>query len=234
MIEEFDIETYLYISSNEFQIYLFNKKNLKNLYSENFKFNNKNNLIDFNNLDKFLANNIFKIEKVAGSFIKNILLVIENDYINELNFGIKKKNYEKNINKKFLENILKDAKDLFRENYQKYKIIHILISRYLENGNYHSKFNNEFKGDYLCVEFEFKYISSELTSKISKVLGKYQIDLAGCLDSQYIKNYFSKEKLEFSEMIYKIHNGCNENEVKLIPKNSKKLGFFEKFFRFFS
>ena len=234
MTEYSDFKTFLSISSDKFGIYLIETKNHKVLYEKDFTVKNQYSTADFNNLDKFLANNIFKIEKVAGSFIKNILLVIENDYINELNFGIKKKNYEKNINKKFLENILKNAKDLFRENYQKYKIIHILISRYLENGNYHSKFNNEFKGDYLCVEFEFKYISSELTSKISKVLGKYQIDLAGCLDSQYIKNYFSKEKLEFSEMIYKIHNGCNENEVKLIPKNSKKLGFFEKFFRFFS
>ena len=234
MIEELDIETYLYISSNEFQIYLFNKKNLKNLYSENFKFNNKNNLIDFNNLDKFLKDNIFKIEKVAGSFIKNIFLVIENDNINKLNFSIKKKNYEKNINKKFLENILKDAKDLFRENYKKFKIIHILITRYFENGNYHLRFYNDFKGEYLCVELEFKYISSEFISEISNILGKYQIDLAGCLDGKYIKSYFSNEHLHFSEMVFKIQNGCNENEVKIIPKNSKKLGFFEKFFQLFS
>ena len=57
MIEEFDIETYLCISPNEFIIYLYDKKNLKNLYKKNFKLNNNTNLIDFNNLDKFLADN---------------------------------------------------------------------------------------------------------------------------------------------------------------------------------
>ena len=31
MIEELDIETYLYISPNEFWIYLFDKKNFKNI-----------------------------------------------------------------------------------------------------------------------------------------------------------------------------------------------------------
>ena len=33
---------------------------------------------------------------------------------------------------------------------------------------------------------------------------------------------------------YKIQNGHNDNEVKIIPKNIKKLGFFEKFFQLFS
>ena len=35
-------------------------------------------------------------------------------------------------------------------------------------------------------------------------------------------------------MAYKILNGCNENEVMVIPKNTKKIGFFEKFFQLFS
>ena len=78
MIEEFDIETYLYISPNEFWIYLFDKKNLKNLYKKGIKFNN-NYFIDVNNLDKFIEDNIFKIEKLAGHFVKNIVLVVEND-----------------------------------------------------------------------------------------------------------------------------------------------------------
>ena len=91
MIEEFDIDSYLYISPNEFQIYLFDKKNLKNLYEKKVKINNTQNIINFNNLEIFLDDNIFKIEKLAGNFIKNIFLVIENDEITELNFGIKKK-----------------------------------------------------------------------------------------------------------------------------------------------
>ena len=91
MIEEFNIETYLYISPDEYKIYLFDKKNLKNLYKNEFKFKTKNNFVDFDNLEKFLEDNIFKIEKLAGGFIRHVFLVIENDQIIELNFGIKKK-----------------------------------------------------------------------------------------------------------------------------------------------
>ena len=234
MAEELDLETYLYVSQNKFEIFLFNKKNLKNIYEDKIIFNNNKKYIDLNSLDKFLADNIFKIEKLSKNFIKNIFLIVENKEINQINFGIKKKGYENNISKKLLQNILNDAKDLFKENHRNQNIMHIIINRYYENGNYYSSFNNHFRGDYLCVEFKLIFISNNFISEINKVLKKYQVALAGCLDGNYIKNFFKSEKIEYSEMIYKIRNGFNENEVKLISKNLKKLGFFERFFQLFS
>ena len=91
MVEELDLETYLLISPKEFSIYLFNKKNLNNLYKNKIKFNNNNNYIDLDNLDKFLENNVFKIEKLAGTFIKRIFLIIESNENSQISFGIKKK-----------------------------------------------------------------------------------------------------------------------------------------------
>ena len=95
MVEELDLETYLCISKNEFEIHLFDVKNLNNLYSEKITFNNKTNCIDPETLDKFLKDNIFKIEKLSGNFVKNIFLIIENIEISHLNFGIKKKKLRK-------------------------------------------------------------------------------------------------------------------------------------------
>ncbi len=34
-------------------------------------------------------------------------------------------------------------------------------------------------------------------------------------------------------MVYKVRNGFNANEAVIVPKNSKKTGFFEKFFQLF-
>ena len=84
------------------------------------------------------------------------------------------------------------------------------------------------------LEFNLIFISNNFVSEINKVLKKYQVALAGFLDGNYVKNFFKGEKIEYSEMIYKIRTGFNENEVKLISKNLKKLGFFEKFFQLFS
>ena len=106
--------------------------------------------------------------------------------------------------------------------------------RYLENGNYHLSFNDKFKGDNLCVEFQFNYVSKKYISEIHNILRTYQIDIAGCMDGNYVNRQLAKSPIDFSEKIFKIQTGCNENEVKLIPKNVKTSGFFEKFFQLFS
>ena len=101
-----EIETYLSISANKFEIYLFDKKNLVNLYEEQVEINSNKVEIDFNLLILFLEENIFKIEKLIGKFIKNIFLILNDSKVLNLNLGIKKKNYNKVVNKKQLLKIL--------------------------------------------------------------------------------------------------------------------------------
>ena len=233
MNEELEFETYLSISQNQIAIYLFDIKNVKNLYEEKIVFENYNNNLDLNNLTKFLDKNIFKIEKLVGKFIKNIFLVIEDKNVLNLFIGIKRKNYEEIINQKFLENILTDAKDLFKENYPTKKIMHIIINRYLVDENNYLFFKENLRGDDFCLEIEFKSISKNIIYDIDKILEKFQIKILEYLDGNYIKKFNKNKELEFSTMIYKIRYGINENEVKLIPKNPKKKGFFEKFFQLF-
>ena len=76
MIEEIDFEAFLYVSNEKYQVSVFDKKKLKNLYNEELKFDYKFNSLDFNNLTKFLDENIYKIEKSVGDFVKNIILII--------------------------------------------------------------------------------------------------------------------------------------------------------------
>jgi len=234
MTEEINLETYLFVSSNEFRICLFDTKNLKNVYDEHLIIDNKITAIDFNILIKFLDDNIFKIEKLIGKFIKNIFLILETEKINLLSFGIKRKNYDNHINKKFLEKMIIDAKDFYRENYQNNKILHILINKYLVNGMQYSSFEDNLKGEEFCIEIQFISLSDNFVSELNKVLQKYQIKIIQYLDGNYIKNFFNKENIQFSRMVYKIINGFNYNEVKLVPKNTKKMGFFEKFFQLLS
>ena len=233
MAEELDLETYLCISPNEFEIYLFNKTNLKNLYEDKIRFNNNSDYFNFNLLDKFLEKNIFKIEKFAGNFIKNIFLIIDNKEIKEVNFGIKKKSYENIIGKNFLQNILTDAKDLFRENYQEQEIMHMIINKYYFNGKSYPSFDENFKCDYLALEIQFRFVSKNIIYDLNKILENYQIKIIKYLDGNYVKNIFDDD-LELSEMSHKILHGHNLNEVMIVPKNTKKLAFFVKFFQLFS
>ena len=146
---------------------------------------------------------------------------------------LKKKNNNISVTKQYLENLLIEAKDLFRENYQDQEIIHMIISKYFFNGKSHTSFKENFICDHLALEIQIKYISNITINNLNKILENYQIKIVRYIDGGYVKNIFN-DNLELSTMTHKILNGYNENEVTFVPKNTKKLGFFEKFFKLFS
>ncbi len=232
MNENSEYETYLSIAPTKFAIYLLNTKNFKNLYKKEITFA-ETKFINYSNLKQFLDENIFKIEKLAGKFIDNIFILIESEEILNIIIGIKQINFNTIINNTYLKNSVINAKDLFQENYPKQKIMHIIINKYLIDGKSYSYIKDNKQCEQLNLEIQFKSISNEIINSLSQVLQNYQINIIKYLDESYIKNFFN-EDIEISKMAFDILNGCNENEVTVVQKNSKKLGFFEKFFQLFS
>ena len=233
MNKEDDLYHYLTISTNKFGIYLFDTKNLENLYEKEITLNNDKDFLNYDLLKKFLDDNVFKIEKLSGKFVENIILILEDEKTFNLELGIKKKNYNSLITKEYLENSLIEAKDLFRENYQDQEIIHMIINKYFINGKTYLLFEENLKFDNFGLEIQFKSISNNLIYDLNKVLKNYQIKITKYLDGNYVKTYF-KNEMKLTEMSYKILCGYNQNEVIFVPKSTKKLAFFEKFFQLFS
>ena len=233
MNKENELQYYLSVSPNKYGIYLFDTKNLTNLYKEEIILNNDTNYQNHDELKKFLDDNIFKIEKLSGKFIENIFLILEDKKIFNLEIGIKKKNYNISVTKEYLENSLVEAKDLFRESYHNQEIIHMMINKYFMNGETYSLFEENLKTDYFGLEINFKSISRNTIYDLNKILENYQIKITKFLDGSYVKANFSKD-IELAEMSYKILCGYNQNEVIFVPKSTKKLAFFEKFFQLFS
>ena len=230
MTEFLEFETFLSISPNKFIIYLIETKNHEILYQKDYSFKNENTSNDFNILDKFLKENIFKIEKLIKKFVKNIFLIIEHEKIINHLIGIKKKN----INTKYITNVVTEVKDLFNKNYNDYQIMHIIINKILIDGSQHPKFVSGLEAKYISIEIQFIAIPKGLSLEFEKILQNYQIKITSYLDKRYIQNFCSDSEIGIPSMALKILNGYNNNEVKLVPKNIKKPGFFEKFFQLFS
>ena len=231
MIENSDFETFLYISKNKYQIFVYDKNNLKNLYSEEIGYSDE---IELNTLSKFLDDNIYKIEKKIKNFIRNIILIVEDDKILEIGISLKKKNYEKNENQKQLENSLVEVKDIFKENYQDLLIMHMVIVEKEKNFLLNNANNND---DYLFLEVNFISIPNKFTFYFDKLLENHQINIKRYMSGDYIKSFFdieSKESMELFVMANKLNDGLNKNEVQLISKSKENKGFFEKFFQLFS
>ena len=234
MNKEIDFETYLIISYGKFEIFLLDVKNHKDIYQEEFKFRDVSEKLDLNLLNDFLENNIFKIEKLAGNFVNNINIVIENKSILTSNIGIKKKNYTGEITDIILESMLTDVKDLFKENYNQCKLIHMIIDKYIIDGVSYSSLQDQISNDEICLEIKLISIPNLLILEIENILKKYQIQVNNFLDKGYVKDFLLDIQLDISQMAHKLKNGMNNNEVLITSKSSKKLGFFEKFFQLFS
>ncbi|WP_440656275.1 hypothetical protein [Candidatus Pelagibacter sp. HIMB1509] len=221
MNEEINFETYLIISYGKFEIYLLDIKNYKNIHHEEFKFKSDSEKIEFNLLSEFLENNIFKIEKLAGDFVNKINVIIENKSFLISDICIKKKNYSGEITNLIYKSMLTDIKDLFKENYNHHKLIHMIINKY------------KIINDEICLEIKLISISNLILFEIEKILKKYQIQVNNYLEKEYVNQFLKDENFDISQKANKLLNGLNNNEVKIISKPKKKHGFFEKFFQLF-
>ena len=54
------------------------------------------------------------------------------------------------------------------------------------------------------------------------------------LSFNYLNSFLDSKNDNLYRIAQKILDGFNPNEVEITSKNSKKLGFFEKFFNFFN
>ena len=220
MTQETDFEIFLLISKNKYQIFVYDKDNFKNLYEAELKINDD---IDLNFLSKFLDENIYKIEKIVSNFVRDIILIIDDDKIFNTNISIKKKNYKEHIDQKYLENNLKEVKDIFLESYQDQIIMHMVIVN-----------KDDVNEDYSYLEVNFISISNSFTLIFDKLLENHQIKIRKYMSGIYIKSFLREDETELPVMANKLNNGLNKNEVKLISKTIENRGFFEKFFQLFS
>ena len=233
MTEETDFETYLYLSSNKFKIFLFDKKNIKNLFQETMIIENNFDFIDFSELTEFLDKNVFKIERLIGTFIKNIFLIIDNENNLIIKLGNKKK-IENKVNKENLKNTVIKLKNLINENYKNQTIMHILINNQLVYNDDETSLTSSEDDIPQYLELSFITLSNNLIINLNKVIQEYQIKISKFIDGKYVKNYFKDDELELSLATHKLINGLNDNEVIIVPKNVENQGFFERFFNVFS
>ena len=234
MNDVIDFETYLIISHKKFEIYLLDIKNFKNLYKKEFNYETDLEKIDLNFLSEFLEMNIFRIEKVARNFVNNINVIIENNSILNFDLSLKKKNYSGNITNSFLENTMSDVKDLFQQSYSQYKLMHMIINKYIIDGISYSSLKDKINSDEIFLEIKLISISNSIIFEIENILKRYQIQVNNYLDKAYIKDFYKDEKIDISHKAHKLLSGSNINEVRIISKTSQKQGFFEKFFQLFS
>jgi len=229
-----NFETFLSISNKEFLIYAKEKDSNRKLFDNKFKITETENDKYLELLDKFLDENIFKIEKILKSFVNNIIVIIDNQEDLSIGISFKKKNYGKFLNKDDLSHLLNDSKNQIKENYDNWFIAHMIITQYILNDKKYDYLPTDVTSESICLDVGFICFSREYLKKLENILNKYHIKIKQFVNANYLKNCFKNDEINIFSMCEKIINGYNENEIFLVPKYRKNKGFFEKFFNFFS
>jgi hypothetical protein len=233
MDNDLNFETFLFVSEKKLIIYV-NSKADQQIYKKELILEETSTELNFDILDYFLNENIFKIEKLLKNFVKNIYVIIDCEEFFSIDISLKKKNYGEFITTQNLNYILNEARDQCSSTLVDKKIIHILIDKYLIDDKQFSNLPQNLKCNHFSLDINFICLPINYIKKIENILSKYQVSINRLISMKYLESLFLDQNVDFSEMAKKVIDGHNLNEVVLSSKKSENMSFFEKFFHFFT
>ena len=233
MINSLGNKIFLFLSLDKFSIVALNSTD-DFVYKKESQINKKNDYIDKDFLDIFLSENIFKIEKELNEFIKNIFLIIDNQSIFSIHLSIKNKFDNIDINSNSIHKLLLESKNCSKKTLEDFDILHMKIDQFNIDGKLFKTLPKEKNCKNFSIEISYICLPKKISKDIEHVLKKYQISLDKILSFNYLRSFLENKNDNLYKIAQKILDGFNENEVHITKKNSKKLGFFEKFFNYFN
>ena len=226
-------KTFIFISSNKFVIISLNEANKTN-YKKETIIKDQDKKFDLDLFNNFLNENIFKIEKELGEFIKVIYLIIENKEIFSVNLSIKNKINETSINTKIINNLLIEAKNYCEDTLKKAEVLHMKIDQFYIDNEHYKVLPDKISCESLSLDLSFICVPNNILNSFEKALNKFQISVYRTISYQYLHSFLKINSNNLELVAQKILTGFNENEVILMQKKSINSGFFEKFFNFFN
>ncbi len=228
-----DYETYLLIGEEKLIISVRSNLNQK-IYYEELPINKNLNYENFEKIDHFLNQNIFKIEKKFENFVEKIIIILDLDIFFPIEISVKKNNHNDYINSNTLNHLLNEAKEYCKKTINQKKIVHMLINNYqVDNKNYSLLPKNIMCQNY-SLDIKLICLEENLFRDLELILKKYHISIKQVLSGEYINEFCLTDDVDIFAKAKKITDGFNQNEVVLVNKTEQNKGFFEKFFNFFS
>ena len=234
MDNENNFETYLYLSKSKLSLSVFEINEKKKIYEKETYLKNYYDDLKFDELKRFLDENVFKIEKKFNNFINNIYIVLDVIDFFSINVSIKNDNNVNGIFKESLIYSLNEAKNQCKKTLEGKKIIHMIIDNYHINDKNFSSFPKNIIFESFAIDIRFICLPQNLINKIESLLKDYQISLKQIASVKYIQGFYNDQNKDFFEKARDIIGGSNENEIRFHNKMRQNQGFFEKFFNFFN
>ena len=111
MNSNFNFQSFLFISPKKLSFQLMMNLLLRNFIKKKIQLKMISNEISFEYINKFLDENILKIEKKLNSFIEKIILIVDSDDFTPIEISVKKQNHNQLLTQESLTYSLNEAKD---------------------------------------------------------------------------------------------------------------------------
>ena len=235
MINKKDVQNFYFaIVGQNLHINYFSSRDYNSNYQKKYLMpdtlgNNLNLII----VKKFISEKIKDFEKNVGSFIEKIN-VITDAQPDQYSFSLKNKFDTNKIKDTDVVRLINDAKQQIIRNNKDSTILHLLVDKYIVDGEEYLEFPENINYKEFVVEVSFITIQNTIVKTLNKIFKDCNIEVKKIISHQYSSRF--AEKTDTCPCIAgkKVVEGINPSEVIMYNLYSKKQGFFEKMFNFFS
>ena len=232
MIKEYK-SFYLAIVGQNLHIDYFSSKDINSSYQKNYLMpdtlgNNLNLIV----LSKFILEKIKDFEKDVGSFIEKIYLITDakND---QFSLSLKNKYDFDKIKESDVVRLINDAKQQIIRNNKGCVILHLLVDKYIVDGEEYLEFPDNVSYKELIVQVSFITVQNSTVKTLNKIFKNCNIEVKKIISHQYSSGFAERKDTSPCIAGKKVVDGINPSEVIMHNIYSRKQGLFEKMFNFF-
>ena len=173
------------------------------------------------NLSNTLEKLILNTESEINQHLKNITLLVDTPRSYSLDISIKKKLDKINLDEKIIKNLVNEAKILIENQYNRSKIMHLIISKYILDGEEYEIIPQNMIVDELIVELKFILIPNSIVTNLRSYFKKKHITINNIYNSSYIKSLHYKKY--FEQFDIKVFLDIGFNKTSLIAYKNNKI-----------
>ena len=225
---------YLAIVGQNLHIDYFESKDSYSSYQKNYlmpdTLDDNLNLIV---LSKFVLEKVKDFEKEVGRFIEKVY-VITDAKCNKFSLSLKNKYDSDKIKETDVERLISDAKQQISRNNKDFVILHLLVDKYVVDGEEYLEFPENRSYKEFIIEISFITVQNSTVKTLNKIFKDCNIEVKKIISHQYSSSFAEKSDISPCIAGKKVTDGINPSEVMMHNLYSKKQGLFEKMFNFFS
>ena len=181
----------------------------------------------------FSSKPAFFVSSSAFADNSDKVYVITDAKYNKFSLSLKNKYDSDKIKETDVVRLIGDAKQQISRNNKDFAILHLLVDKYIVDGEEYLEFPENKSYKEFIIEISFITIQNSTVKTLNKIFKDCNIEVKKIISHQYSSSFAEKSDISPCIAGKKVIDGINPLEVMTHNLYTKKQGLFEKMFNFF-